>query len=132
MRDLTDHFVSLLVGFGARVGIIDPAHTGHFGNEFFRKQRTRDRSRGTSKVVHLDQLIAYRIGNPLTAIADIYGPHTPGHSVQMLFAVLVPDTHAFAFNDDPWIDRFKRFMLDQMMPNMGFVCVNYARQVIGC
>ena len=42
----------------------------------------------------------------------------------MLFAVLVPNPHPFAFDNDPWLAGFKRLVLNEVMPNMISVCID--------
>jgi hypothetical protein len=74
VRDLPDHLEGLLVGLRSGVRVIDPAHARHFLDEFLGEQRTRDRSGAVGEIVHLDQLVAYGIGNALPAIADIDRP----------------------------------------------------------
>jgi len=49
----------------------------------------------------------------------------------MLFAFLVPNTVAFAFDDDARVNGFKRFVLNQVMPNVCAVVFNDFLNVIG-
>ena len=48
----------------------------------------------------------------------------------MFFARLIPNPHAFALNNDVWVRGFEHFMLDQVMPNMGFVVGDNFTQII--
>ena len=48
----------------------------------------------------------------------------------MLFAVLVPNPHALALDDDPGFGIFKRFMLRQVVPDMGAVGLDHLGNVI--
>ena len=126
MRKLANHLEHLLVRFRTRVGIIHAAHAGHFADQFFSKKRAGNRSGCLRKVTDFHQLIAHCIGNGFAAIADVHGPNTTRYGVDILFAVLVPNTHAFAFYDDAWITGFERFVLEQVVPNMGLVSGNNA------
>ena len=49
----------------------------------------------------------------------------------MFFPVLVPDLHPLALDNDAWGLRFKGFVLDHMMPDIGAVCLDNGGQVIG-
>ena len=49
----------------------------------------------------------------------------------MLFALDVPNAQALAFDNDPGVDGFKGFVLDQVMPDMGPVSLDHAGGVIG-
>ena len=48
----------------------------------------------------------------------------------MLFALLVPDPHAFAFDDDPWIIFLKGFVLDQVVPNVRAVGFDHVAEIV--
>ena len=48
----------------------------------------------------------------------------------MLFALLIPDAHAFAFHDDPRIRRFEGFMLNQVVPDMRLVGLHHMTDII--
>ena len=48
----------------------------------------------------------------------------------MLFALLVPDAHAFTFHDDARIGCLIRFMLAQMVPDVGAIRLYDAGNVI--
>ena len=42
----------------------------------------------------------------------------------MLFAVLVPNTDPFAFDDDAGLARLKTLVLDQMVPDVRAICID--------
>jgi hypothetical protein len=48
----------------------------------------------------------------------------------MFFAGLIPNPHALALDNDIGVSGFEHFMLDQVMPNMGFVVGDNFTQVI--
>ena len=131
MRDLAHHLEHLLVRLGPRVGVIDPAEPWHFLDQPLRISGPRDRACRVGEEVHFDQRVAHRIGNTLAPIANIYRPHPARHRIQKLPPGGVPDPHALALDHDPGIDGFKWFMLDQMMPQMGAVSLDYVRNIIG-
>ena len=48
----------------------------------------------------------------------------------MLFAVLVPYAHTFAFDNDARLTRFKGFVLQQMVPHVDTVSFYNMRDII--
>ena len=48
----------------------------------------------------------------------------------MFFAGLIPNPHALALDNDIGVSGFEHFMLDQVMPNMGFVVGDNVTQII--
>ena len=70
------------------------------------------------------------IRDTFTAIANINGPDRTRHGIDIFFAVLIPYAHAFAFDDDAWAAGFKWFVLNKMMPNVGLVGFDDAREII--
>jgi hypothetical protein len=129
-RDLPHHFESLLIGFRARAGIVNPAHPRHFRDQLFSKQSPRNRPDGTAEEVHLDQLVPHSIGNAFAAIADIDRPDATRHGINKLFAFGIPNAKPFAFNDNPRVDRLKRLMLRKMVPDVGAVGFDHTRKII--
>ena len=83
-----------------------------------------------SKVIHFYQLITYGVSYTLAAIAHVYCPNATRHGIEMLFAFLIPNTVAFAFHDDTWVNSFKGFMLNQVVPYVGAVILNDFLDVI--
>ena len=130
-RNLADHLESLLVGLGPRVGIIQPRQPRHLGHQLFGELRPGDRSGGLREIVHLDQLVADGIGDFHAAIADVDGPDAAGHGVQMLFALLVPDAHPLALDDDSRVVGFKRLVGQKMVPDVGAVRLDDGGHVVG-
>ena len=130
MCDLTDDLKAFFVGLRAGVRIIDTAHARHLGNQLFRKQSTGDRPCCTTKEIHLNKLVAHSIRNALAAIANIYCPNTARHRIGVLFAVLVPDFDAFAFDDHLRLASLETFMLNQMVPYVRTICVYDFRIVV--
>ena len=92
--------------------------------------RPRNRPGRPREIVQLDQLVAHGVGNAFTAIADVDGPDTTGHRVQMLFALLVPDTHAFAFDNDPWVRGFIGFVLAEVVPDVRAICLDHTGDIV--
>ena len=130
MRDLAHHLVDLLVRFRARVGIVDPGEPRHFFDQLLREHRTGDRARRACKIIQLDQLVAHRIGDADPTVAHVDRPHPARHRVKMLAALDVPDPDALAFNHHPRIDGFERFVLDQVVPDMGAVRFDHRSGVV--
>ena len=75
-------------------------------------------------------MIAHRIGDAFAAVAYVDGPNAAGDSIEVLFAGLIPNSHALTFNDDIRVYRLKHFVLDKVMPNVGFVVGDNFSQVI--
>ena len=130
MCDLAHHFKGFFIRLRSRVAIINPAHTWHFANQFFREQRPRNRPRRASKIVKLDQLVAYRVGDAFAPIADINRPDAARDTVNMFFSVLIPNLNAFAFDNNPGVIGFKRFVLDKVMPDMGAVSFDHMGNIV--
>ena len=130
VRDLADHLEALFVRLRAGVAIVDARHARHLVNQHFGKVRAGDRASRTCKVVQFYQLVAHRVGDPFAAIADVDGPDTAGHGVQMLFALLVPDAHAFAFDNDARVSGFVGFVLAQVVPDVGAIHLDNVREVV--
>ena len=131
VRDLAYHLVNLLVGFRPRVGIINPAHPRHLGQQLFGKQRAGDRPGRACEIVQLDQLVAHRIGNAFTPVTDIDGPHTARHRIQKLAPLGVPDMDALAFDNDQRVLRFVFLVGRKVMPDMGAVGLDHPFQIVG-
>ena len=130
VRDLADHLEALLVRFGPGVAIVDAGHARHLVNQHFGKVGAGDGTGGPGKVVQLYQLVAHGIGDALTAIADVNGPDAAGHGIEVFLALLVPDAHALAFDNDARIGCFIGLMLAQVMPDVRAVCFDNAGEVV--
>ncbi|MEI2687018.1 MAG: hypothetical protein V9G14_12915 [Cypionkella sp.] len=87
-------------------------------------------ARRACEIVQLDQLIAHRIGNAFTAIADIDRPDPTRHRIEMLFALGIPNAHPLAFDNHARIDGFILLVLAKMVPDMLAVRLNHALYVV--
>ena len=131
MRDLAHHLVDLLVRFRPGVGIVDPAHPRHLLDQPLGKDRPRHRPGGAREIVHLDQLVAHRIGDAFAAIAHVDGPDPARDGIEMLFPLGIPDLHPLAFNDHARINAgLVLLVLAQVMPDMGAVGLDHFADVV--
>ena len=130
MRNLPDDLVGLLVGLRSRIGIIDAAHSRHFSDQPFRKQRTWNTAGRIGKIIQLHELIPHRISNRFTAIADVHRPNTARYGIEMLSPRRIPDPHPLTLDDNQWIDGFEFLVLCQMMPDMGAVRLDDVAEII--
>ena len=130
VRNLAHHLEDLLIGLRSGVAVVDAAHARHLRDQLLGKFGPGDRTRCLREVAHLHQLFLHRIGNAFTAIANVDGPDRTGNGIDVFFAVLVPDPHAFAFDDDARLGFFKGFVLGQVMPDVGAVCVNHCLNIV--
>ena len=130
MCDLTHHFKGFFIRLRSRVTIINPAHTRHFANQFFREQRPGDRAGRAREIVKLNQLVAHRVGNAFAPIADVNGPNAARDSVNMFFSVLIPNLNSLALDNNPRVIGFKRLVLYQVMPDMGAVSFDHMGNIV--
>ncbi len=134
VRDLADHFKGLLIRLGTGVGVVDPAHSRHFRDQLFREKRAGDRARGACEIGQFDELVAHRVGDAFAAIAHVHGPDAARHAVEMLLALLVPDTHAAPLDDDAGIGlgvgAAPGRVLNQVMPDMRAVGLDHVGNVV--
>ena len=117
--DLADQFKGLLVRLRAGVCVIDAVHAGHLRDQFFREQCAGDRADCAAEKVHLNNGVAHCIAHCFAAVAYVYCPNATSNRIKVFDAFLVPDTHAFAFDDDLWVSTGdKLLMLAEVMPNI--------------
>jgi len=64
------------------------------------------------------------------SISAIDGPDPARDGVDVFFALLIPNAHAFAFDNDAGICRFIGFVLAQVMPDVRAVRFDNAREVV--
>ena len=129
-RNLPHHFKGFFIRLRAGVGIINAIQTWHFADQAFGKFGTRNGAFRPCKIAKFDQLVAHGIGDFRPSIADVNRPDTAGHSIKMFLAGDIPNPHAFAFDDDLGVNRFKGFMLCQMVPNMRAVCLDHCGCIV--
>ena len=48
----------------------------------------------------------------------------------MLFALLIPDTHALAFDDDARVGGFIGFMLAEVVPDVRAICLDHTGDIV--
>ncbi len=87
-----------------------------------------------AKVVQFDQLVAHGVGDAFAAIADVDGPDPARNRIQMLFAVLVPDAHTAALDNDArvgfGVGPGPAGVLAEVVPDMGAVGLDHMRDVV--
>ena len=69
-------------------------------------------------------------GDGFAAVADVYCPDAAGHGIQPFLAVLVPNTHAFALDNNARVVLFEHLVLEQVVPNVGLICRDDSGQVV--
>ena len=131
VRDLAHHLVHLLVRLRPRIRIIHPRQPRHLFDQPLGEIRPRNRPGRACKVVQPDQLVIDHLGNRFAPIAHIDRPDAARHAVDMLAALGVPDLDALALDNDARVNRLKRFVLDQVVPDMGAVSLDHAAHVVG-
>ena len=92
--------------------------------------RAGDRPCGAGEIVQLDQLVAHGIGDAFAAVAHVDCPDTARHGIKVFFALLVPNPHALAFDNDARIGGLIGFVLAQMVPDMRAVGFDNAGDVV--
>ena len=130
MGNLAHHLKAFFIRFRTGITIIDARQPRHFFQQHVGKNSPGNRTGRASKIIQFNQLVTNSIGNAFPAITNINCPYAARNSIDMFFALLIPYTHALAFNNNAWLTCFKRFVLGQMMPNMGAIQFNNLRYII--
>ncbi|CPM94988.1 Uncharacterised protein [Bordetella pertussis] len=115
--DLAHHLEYLLVGLGARVRKIHPAHARHLRDQLPGEQRAGHIARALREIVQLEHLVAHGVGDPLPPVADIDGPESAGRGVQVLLAAGIADTRALSFDHHPGGRGLQGVVLQHVMPD---------------
>ena len=117
--DLADQLKGFFVRFRAGVCVIYAVHAWHLRDQFFRKQSAGNRADCAAEKVHLNNGVTHCIAHCFAAVAYVYCPNATGYRIKVFDPFLVPDTHAFAFDDDFRISTGdKLLVLAEVMPNI--------------
>ena len=128
---LAHQLEAFFVGLGTRVGVIHARQAGHLVDQLFGELGARDIARGVGEITHLGDLIAHRVGDAFAAVADVDRPHAAGNRVEIFLAVVVPDAHALALDDDHRVGVLPGFVLHQVVPKMISVAADDFVDVFG-
>ena len=121
---LPDDFEGFFIRLGAGAGVIHPTHAGHLVYKLFSEGRRWQVAVSAGDVVHPNKLVADRVGDALTTVADVNCPDTAGDRVKVLAAVDIGHAQTLAVSNNGGLALVEGLVLNQVVPNVGFILGN--------